>query len=239
MRAKFYTALLLALVAPFTLAAPADVIRASLAQLNLPMQVESISESPLTGLYQVQMDSGRIIYASADGKFLVQGALFDVSDGKLSNLTAAAENKAIGDALDQLPREELVIFAPEKPKTHVTIFTDVDCGYCRKLHSEVNALNALGIEVRYAAFPRTGPAGESARTMESIWCAQNRQQAMTEAKLGNAIDSASCPNPIEKQYQMGVQIGVQGTPAIFLANGTLVPGYKPAKVLAEEALANQ
>lgn len=239
MRAKFYTALLIMLGAPIVTAAPADEIRASLAELELPMQVESISESPLEGLYQVQMDSGRIIYASADGQFLVQGALFDVSDGKLSNLTAAAENKAIGESLNKLAREDLVIFAPEDPKTHVTIFTDVDCGYCRLLHSEIDELNALGIEVRYAAFPRSGPAGESARTMESIWCAENPQEAMTEAKLGNSIESASCQNPIEQQYQMGVQIGVQGTPAIFLANGTLVPGYKPAKVLADEALANQ
>lgn len=239
MRAKFYTALLLMFGAPIVTAAPADEIRASLAELKLPMQVESISESPLEGLYQVQMDSGRIIYASADGQFLVQGALFDVSGGTLSNLTAAAENKAIGESLNKLAREDLVIFAPEEPKTHVTIFTDVDCGYCRLLHSEIDELNALGIEVRYAAFPRSGPAGESARTMESIWCAENPQKAMTEAKLGNSIESASCQNPIEQQYQMGVQIGVQGTPAIFLANGTLVPGYKPAKVLADEALANQ
>ncbi|WP_373187268.1 disulfide isomerase DsbC N-terminal domain-containing protein [Halopseudomonas sp.] len=239
MRFKYYTALLLALGAPVVMAAPADEIRASLAKLNLPMQVQSISESPLDGLYQVQMESGRIIYASPDGKFLVQGALFDVTDGTLKNLTAAAESSAIGESLNAIPREELVIFAAEEPKTHVTIFTDVDCGYCRLLHSEVDELNALGIEVRYAAFPRSGPAGDSARTMESIWCADDPQQAMTEAKLGNSIADASCPNPVEQQYQLGMQIGVQGTPAIFLANGTLVPGYKPAKVLAEEALANQ
>lgn len=239
MRIHYYTALLLALAVPVALAAPADDIRASLARLNLPMQVQSISESPLEGVYQVQMDSGRIIYASADGKFLLQGALFDVTDGKLSNLTAAAESKAIGEALGEIPRDELVIFAPEDPQTYVTIFTDVDCGYCRLLHSEVDELNALGIEVRYAAFPRSGPTGESAQTMESIWCAEDPQQAMTEAKLGNTIAKASCPNPVAQQYELGMQIGVQGTPAIFLANGTLVPGYKPAKVLAQEALANQ
>jgi thiol:disulfide interchange protein DsbC len=239
MRLNYYTALFFALASPIVMAAPADDIRASLDQLNLPMQVQSISESPLDGLYQVQMDSGRIIYASADGKFLVQGALFDVADGKLSNLTAAAEAKAIGDVLNKLPREEMVIFSPEEPKTHVTIFTDVECGYCRLLHSEVDELNALGIEVRYTAFPRSGPSGESAVTMESIWCAKNPQKAMTEAKLGNTIEQASCTNPVAKQYELGMQLGVQGTPAIFLANGTLVPGYKPAKVLAEQALANQ
>lgn len=239
MRFNYYMALLLTLGAPIVMAAPADDIRASLDKLNLPMQVQTISESPLDGLYQIQMDSGRIIYASADGKFLVQGALFDVTDGKLSNLTAAAEAKTIGESLNNLPRGEMVIFAPEKPETHVTIFTDVDCGYCRLLHSEVDELNALGIEVRYLAFPRSGPSGESAVTMESIWCAKDPQEAMTEAKLGNTIEPASCANPVSKQYQLGVQLGVQGTPAIFLANGILVPGYKPAKVLAEEALANQ
>ncbi|MBL4611544.1 bifunctional protein-disulfide isomerase/oxidoreductase DsbC [Halopseudomonas sp.] len=239
MRFRFHIAMLLSLGASMAAAAPADAIRASLAALNLPMQVQSISESPLDGIYQVQMDSGRIIYASADGQYLIQGALFDVAGGKLSNLTAAAESKAIGEALSQIPRDELVIFAPEEPKTHVTIFTDVDCGYCRLLHSEVDELNALGIEVRYAAFPRSGPTGESAQTMQSIWCAKDQQEAMTEAKLGNSIAQATCTNPVAKQYELGMQMGVQGTPAIFLANGTLVPGYKPAKVLAEEALANQ
>ncbi|WP_415057648.1 bifunctional protein-disulfide isomerase/oxidoreductase DsbC [Halopseudomonas sp.] len=239
MRAKLVTTLLLMFSAQIVMAAPADAIRASLAKLNLPMQVQNISESPLAGLFQVQMDSGRIIYASEDGQFLVQGALFDVSNGKLSNLTAAAESKAIGDSLNKIPRKELVIFAPKEPKTHVTIFTDVDCGYCRLLHSEIEELNELGIEVRYAAFPRSGPTGESARTMESIWCAEDPKKTMTEAKLGNTIASASCDNPVAQQYQMGVQLGVNGTPAIFLANGTLVAGYKPAKVLAEEALANQ
>lgn len=239
MRFNYYMTLLLALGAPIVVAAPADDIRVSLDRLNLPMQVQTISESPLDGLYQVQMDSGRIIYASADGKFLLQGALFDVTDGTLSNLTAAAEAKTIGESLNKLPREEMVIFAPEKPETHVTIFTDVDCGYCRLLHSEVDELNALGIEVRYLAFPRSGPSGESAVTMESIWCAKDSQEAMTQAKLGNTIEQASCANPVSKQYQLGVQLGVQGTPAIFMANGTLVPGYKPAKTLAQEALANQ
>ncbi|MFN3581801.1 MAG: thioredoxin fold domain-containing protein, partial [Pseudomonas sp.] len=200
---------------------------------------KTISESPVAGIYQVQLDSGRILYASADGQFLIQGTLFDVSGEQPRNLTAVEEARGIGEAINGIPRDELVIFAPAEPKTHVTIFTDVDCGYCRLLHSEVDQLNDLGIEVRYAAFARSGPDQPTAKVMESIWCSEDPLEAMTKAKLGEKIPSLSCDNPVNKQYALGQQVGVQGTPAIFMANGVLVPGYKPAKALAEEALANQ
>ncbi|HDZ56049.1 MAG TPA: bifunctional protein-disulfide isomerase/oxidoreductase DsbC [Pseudomonas xinjiangensis] len=216
-----------------------DVIRASLAKLNLEVPAGAISETPISGLYQVQMASGRLLYASADGNYMVQGAIFDVSGEQPRNLTAEAEARGIAIALQAIPASELITFSPAEPKTHVTIFTDVDCGYCRKLHSEVEELNELGIEVRYAAFPRSGMGSETASTMESVWCADDPNAAMTRAKQGKSIKAATCDNPVAKHFDLGRQFGVQGTPAIFMANGTLVPGYKPAKQLAEEALANQ
>ncbi len=239
MRLKLILGALMALTTTAVLAEPADAIRSSLSKLNLPVAIKTISESPMAGVYQVQLESGRILYASGDGQFLIQGALYDLSADQPRNLTTAAEAAGIGEVINALPQDQLVIFAPDKPKTHVTIFTDVDCGYCRLLHSEVDELNSLGIEVRYAAFPRSGPDQASAKIMESIWCAKDRQTAMTEAKLGNKIETLTCDNPVKEQFALGQQVGVQGTPAIFMANGVLVPGYKPAAQLAAEALANQ
>ena len=239
MRLKLILGALLALTTTAVLAEPADAIRSSLSKLNLPVAIKTISESPMAGVYQVQLESGRILYASGDGQFLIQGALYDLSADQPRNLTTAAEAAGISEVINALPKDQLVIFAPDKPKTHVTIFTDVDCGYCRLLHSEVDELNALGIEARYAAFPRSGPDQASAKIMESIWCAKDRQTAMTEAKLGNKIETLTCDNPVKEQFALGQQVGVQGTPAIFMANGVLVPGYKPAAQLAAEALANQ
>lgn len=239
MRLKLILGALLALSTTAVLAEPADAIRSSLSKLNLPVAIKTISESPMAGVYQVQLESGRILYASGDGQFLIQGALYDLSADQPRNLTTAAEAAGIGEVINALPKDQLVIFAPDKPKTHVTIFTDADCGYCRLLHSEVDELNALGIEVRYAAFPRSGPDQASAKIMESIWCAKDRQTAMTEAKLGNKIETLTCDNPVKEQFALGQQVGVQGTPAIFMANGVMVPGYKPAAQLAAEALANQ
>lgn len=131
----------------------------------------------------------------------------------------------------------MVVFAPKNPKTHITVFTDTDCGYCQKLHSEVPQLNRLGVEVRYVAFPRQGMGSHGANTLTSVWCAKDRQDAMNKAKAREDLAAASCETPIAKQYELGQMIGVQGTPAIILANGQMIPGYQPAAQLAEVALA--
>ena len=141
--------------------------------------------------------------------------------------------------LDRVDASDMVVFAPEEPKTHITVFTDVDCGYCRKLHSEVEQLNNLGIEVRYMAFPRGGMQSPAAQVMQSVWCADNRQQAMTSAKQGKTVEEKTCANPVAQEYELGKQLGVQGTPAIFLANGVMIPGYQPAQQLATIALENK
>ncbi len=216
-----------------------QAIRASLERLNMAEAVESIAESPIAGLYQVELSGGRLLYATPDGQRLIQGAIFDVSGERPRNLTAEAEARGVARTLEALPSEQLITFAPAAPKTHVTIFTDVDCGYCRKLHLEMEELNALGVEVRYAAFPRGGLGGQTAATMESIWCASDPRAAMTQAKLGKKVSPATCDNPIASHYELGQQVGVQGTPAIFLANGRLIPGYQPAAQLAEEALSGR
>lgn len=239
MRLKHLVAGLFALCAVPAMGDVQQNIRQSLQLLKFPVPVASVSESPVEGLYQIQLENGRVLYGTADGQYLVQGVMIAVNGGQLRNLTAEVEAKAIAEVINGIARDELVVFAPDQPKTHITVFTDVDCGYCRKLHEEVGQLNELGIEVRYAAFPRGGMQSPTATTMKSIWCTEDQQTAMTRAKQGKSVPPASCADPVEQQYNLGVQVGVQGTPAIFLANGTLVPGYKPAAELAAEALANQ
>ena len=239
MRLKHLAAGLLAVCSAPAWADAQQNIRQMLDTLPFPVAVSSVSPSPVEGLYLIQLEGGQVLYASADGKHLIQGQMLSVKEGEIRNLTAEVQAAAISDVINGIPADQMVVFSPDQPKTHVTVFTDVDCGYCRKLHEEVGELNDLGIEVRYAAFPRGGMQSPTAATMRSIWCAEDQQAAMTRAKQGEPVESASCEDPVEQQLMLGMQLGVQGTPAIFMANGTHLPGYKPAAQLAAEAIANQ
>ena len=239
MRLRYGVTCLLALWGSQVMADTQTAITEGLAKLKFDVPVSAISETPVDGLYQVQLETGRVLYATADGKYFMQGTLIEVNDGQPRNLTSVAEASGIAQVLDRVDASDMVVFAPEEPKTHITVFTDVDCGYCRKLHSEVEQLNNLGIEVRYMAFPRGGMQSPAAQVMQSVWCADNRQQAMTSAKQGKTVEEKTCANPVAQEYELGKQLGVQGTPAIFLANGVMIPGYQPAQQLATIALENK
>lgn len=216
---------------------PDQSIRATLTKLQPDMPIEAIAESPMSGLYQVHLKGGRLLYASADGQFLMQGNLYQFKGDQAVNLTRQAESKGVAKAINSIPTSEMVVFSPKEPaKAHITVFTDTDCGYCQKLHSEVPELNRRGIEVRYMAFPRQGLGSHGYNTMVSVWCARDRQAAMDQAKSREELPAASCDNPVAKQYEMGQMIGVNGTPAIVLGNGELIPGYQPAPELAKAAL---
>lgn len=216
---------------------PDQAIRATLTKLQPDMPIEAIAESPMNGLFQVHLQGGRMLYASADGQFLMQGNLYQIKDGDAVNLTRQAESKGIAKAINDVPLSEMVVFSPKEPaKAHITVFTDTDCGYCQKLHSEVPELNRRGIEVRYVAFPRQGVGSHGYNSLVSVWCAKDRQAAMDKAKSREELPAASCDNPVTKQYELGQMIGVNGTPAIVLGNGELIPGYQPAPQLAEIAL---
>lgn len=236
---KRIAGLALALAAMNASAGPEQAIQQTLDRLEFPAKITAVSQTPIAGLYQIQLEGGGVLYASADGKYMMQGSLFDVGSEFPRNLTAIAEAEARGTkaAIDAIPKSQLVTFAPKNPKTYVTVFTDVECGYCRKLHQEVEQLNELGIEVRYAAFPRAGMNHPVAETMQAVWCSDDRQQAMTRAKQGKSVKAKKCDDPVAEQFELGQRLGVQGTPAIFLANGIMLPGYKPADVLAAEAKA--
>ncbi|MBA1277170.1 MULTISPECIES: thioredoxin fold domain-containing protein [Pseudomonadaceae] len=234
---RLFAAVALGLASSFSMAADPDkAIRQSLQSIQPDMPIEAIAESPMPGVYQVQLKGGRQLYASADGQFIIQGYLFQFKDGQARNLTEQAQSQSVAAAIDAIPLNEMVIFAPEKPKTHITVFTDTDCGYCQKLHSEVPELNRLGVEVRYMAFPRQGMGSHGANTLTSVWCAKDPQEAMNKAKARQELPAATCDNPIAEQYELGQLIGVQGTPAIVLADGQIIPGYQPAPQLAEIAL---
>lgn len=185
-----------------------------------------ITKSPITGLYEATIGT-EVVYVSEDGKYLIVG---DIRDTKTrENVTDRKRNELRTKALTDVPDTETVVFAPEgETKYTVDVFTDVDCPYCAKLHREVPELNKNGVKVRYFAFPRAGMRSKTYNTMQSIWCADDRQQAMTDAKENKTIDTKTCKNPISKQYRLGQQVGVSGTPAMVLPDGELLPGYLPA-----------
>lgn len=229
---------LLALVSSIALAAdPDQSIRSTLTKLQPDMPIEAIAESPMNGLYQVHLKGGRLLYASADGQFLMQGNLYQMKGDEAVNLTRQAESTGVAKEINAIPLSEMVVFSPKEPaKAHITVFTDTDCGYCQKLHSEVPELNRRGIEVRYLAFPRQGVGSHGYNTLVSVWCAKDRQEAMDSAKSREELPSAKCDNPVAKQYELGQMVGVNGTPSIILGNGEMIPGYQPAPQLAEIAL---
>jgi thiol:disulfide interchange protein DsbC len=234
---RIVVALALGLISGAGVAADADqAIRNSLKAIDPALPIEAIAESPMPGVYQVELTGGRQLYTSADGQFLLQGYLFQVKNGKPVNLTEAAESRGVVKLLDAIPTSEMVVFEAPQPKTHITVFTDTDCGYCQKLHSEVPELNRLGIEVRYLAFPRQGLDSAAANDLKNVWCAKDQKAAMNRAKQRQSVPEAQCDSPVAKQYALGQMIGVSGTPAIVLANGKIIPGYQPAPQLAKIAL---
>ena len=213
-------------------------IRASLSALNAQVPILSVRASAFPDLYEVKLASGELLYTNATGSHFVVGEVYRVaSNGGLVNLTE--ENKKTGrvEQLAKVSREDMVIFpAQGEKKAHVTVYTDVDCFYCRKLHKEMKAITEQGIEVRYLAFPRAGVGSKAHKTMESIWCAAEDQRGklMTQAKNGASIPTSVCEtSPVMAQYKLGQQMGVNGTPALVLEDGTMVPGYVPAPQLAK------
>lgn len=201
---------------------------------ELKAEPSSIKETPIKGLYEVTVPP-RVFYISANGQYVLAGDLIDLKNG--INLTESVRDKARVASIENIGEVNMVVFAPEKVKHTITVFTDIDCGYCRKLHSEIASYNKLGIKVRYLAYPRAGIGSPSYKKAVSVWCADDRKKAMTDAKNGKTLPEKNCENPVATQMALGRNLGVNGTPAIILANGQLYPGYAPAdrliKVLEE------
>jgi len=188
--------------------------------------ITSITASPIPGLYEVMVGT-ELFYISADGKYLLSGKLFDIDTR--NDLTTPKLKQVKAQALDAVDEASMVIFSPKDYKYTITVFTDIDCGYCRKLHAEIDDYNARGIRVRYMMFPRAGIGSPSYQKAVNVLCSKDRNQAMTRSKAGETLEEKHCENPVADQYALGQKLGVNGTPAIFLADGELVPGYIPAQ----------
>lgn len=188
-----------------------------------------ITSTPVKGLYQVIV-GGKVVYMSDDGKYLINGALVDIDTRE--NLTEAAMNKIRKAELAKMDVKGMIVYpAKGKTKSSVTVFSDIDCPYCRKLHKEIPALNEAGIEVRYTGYPRAGVGSESYKKAVSAWCAKDPAKAMDDAMLGMPIDPKECKNPVMEHMQAAQAFGVNGTPNIIFENGKMVPGYAPAREL--------
>lgn len=208
----------------------ADVLQRRLPDIN----IAAIESSPIPGMRTVEIDQGVLLHVTEDGSYAIAGVLYALTDdGPVDPFEARKTAKRMA-LLADVPMEQMIVFAPEgETRAVLSVFTDTDCGFCRKLHAEVPELNGKGIEVRYLAFPRMGIGSETYDKMVSAWCADNRHDAITRLKRGRTIPSKSCDNPVAEQYEIGQLFGIQGTPTIITGDGELIRGYVPAAELAQ------
>lgn len=202
--------------------------RAALKSLDPNMPIERIEDAAVPG-FQAAIVGGQVIYVSDDGKYLLQGTAYDIAARK--DLGEEAMKDLRVELLRDIPLKDRIVFAPKDPRYTVTVFTDVECGYCRKLHGEIAQINAQGIAVQYVAFPRMGLGSEDFRKMVSVWCAADPKTALTAAKLDRPIATRECTNPVAMQFRLGQRMGLTGTPLILAQDGTALGGYLPPEQL--------
>lgn len=203
-------------------ATAADPRLAAVAKMQ-GVKPEDLHATPVPGVYEL-LRGGDAAYVSADGKYAILGDMYET--GTNNDLTENRRRDQRLKMLAAIPEAQMVVFGPETPKHTITVFTDMDCAYCRKLHSQISDYNKLGIKVRYIAYPRSGPNTASWSKAEQVWCAADRKTALTESKLGKTLPNKICPNnPVAREYELGQQFNLQGTPTLILGNGEMVSGY--------------
>jgi thiol:disulfide interchange protein DsbC len=221
--------------APAATAAPAVTAtdpRVAIAAKMQGVKPEDLHATPIAGIYELLRGTDAA-YVTADGKYAILGDLYE--NGTTNDLTENRRRDQRLKMLAEIPEAQMVVFGPENAKHTITVFTDMDCAYCRQLHSQITDYNKLGIKVRYIAYPRSGPNTASWSKAEQVWCAADRKTALTDAKLGKTLSDKVCANnPVAKEYALGQQFNLTGTPTIILGNGELVPGYMPPADLAKE-----
>ena len=210
-------------------------IRQAMTKSMPSVKVDSVKPAVVKGLFEVVVGAN-IYYVSEDGKYLLQGRLVDVAARK--DLTEEKLNVTRKLAIEKMGQANMIVFKPKITKYTVTIFTDIDCGYCRKLHSEIDQYLAQGITIQYLFFPRAGKGSDSYNKAVSVWCAEDRNAALTASKKDQKLPEKTCDNPIDKHMQLAAEFDVKGTPMIISENGNVYPGYLPAKQLVE-ALENE
>ena len=192
-------------------------------------RVEELRATPVPGIFEFTRD-GDIAYVSADGHYAISGDLVEL--GSNVNLTEQRRRELRERELAAVPESDMLIFAGKDPKYTVSVFTDVDCPYCRKLHAQIGEYNRLGIRIRYLLYPRNGPNTPSWTKAEQVWCSSNRNDSLTKAKLGQDLKGKACTDtPLARFWALGQKFNIQGTPAIVLADGEMLPGYLPPDVL--------
>lgn len=210
-----------------------ELTPAELATRLSGIEAKDITEAPVSGLYQVAVGAN-VAYVTKDGRYIIRGDIYDAETS--ANVSEETRAKARVSMLDSVDPASMIVYKPAngEAKHKITIFTDIDCGYCRQFHREIDKVTAMGIEVHYLFFPRTGPNTESWTKADQVWCAGNHNAALTRAKLGGEIPEAkACQTPVESHYALGQRIGVRGTPAIFSEAGELIGGYLPPAQLAK------
>ena len=203
---------------------------AAIRKLNSEVVIDKVGAAPIPGFREVIV-SGQVLYVSDDGRYVMQGALLDMNSKRdLSQQALAGVRKEL---IDKIPASDRIVFPSANPKYTVAVFTDVECGYCRKLHEDIGEYNRQGISIQYLAFPRMGPGSEDFRKMEAVWCSADRGKALTEAKRGKTPKAERCTKPVMQQYDTGRRAGLTGTPLIIAANGMSPPGYLPPAQLKQ------
>ena len=208
---------------------PADAatekrVREALKQLDPNFAPDYIGPAPFGGFREVVV-SGQVLYVTDDGRYLMQSQPYDIEKRAMATSTGLLAHRRT--LLASLPHADRIVFAPPNPKYTISVFTDIECGYCRKLHQDIAELNRQGIAVEYLAFPRMGLGSKDHTDMISVWCASDRKAALTAAKSDRPVEAKNCTNPVAMQYNVGQQLGISGTPAIFAADGTQLGGYLP------------
>ncbi|WP_045737560.1 DsbC family protein [Xanthomonas sp. MUS 060] len=219
-------------VAPASGNAVDQRVRAALMELDPSFKPDYIGAAPFPGFREVVV-SGHLLYLSDDGRYMFQAQPLDIQEKQLASSEGLLNYRR--KLLESAPRADRIVFAPANPKYTISVFTDIECGYCRKLHSEIGELNKQGIAVEYLAFPRMGLGSQDYNDMVAVWCAADKKKALTEAKANGKVPSASdnCKNPVTMQYNLGQRLGVNGTPAIFAPDGMQVGGYLPPAKLRQ------
>ncbi len=207
----------------------------ALRQARGDIQFAGVKATPIPGIYEVSVIRGPTLFVTEDAKHFITGDLYRIDPGQFVNLQEQAREKKRSELMASVDKSEQIVFSPKgETKAFVNVFTDVDCGYCQKLHREMAQINAKGIEVRYLAYPRAGVNSEAARKLATAWCADDKQKTLTKLKNREALPLAECEdNPIAKQYELGALIGVTGTPNMVTATGELIGGYLAADDLAK------
>lgn len=186
---------------------------------------DSIHTTPVSGIYEVTVGP-HVIYVSADGRYMFQGDLIDLQNRE--SLTEPRRRELVKQMVGAVSEDDMIVYEPAKTRHTITVFTDIDCGYCRKLHNEMQSYLDAGIRVRYMFYPRAGVGSESWRKAEAVWCSKDRRAALTAAKNGKPIEMKTCDNPIKEHMQLVDRLGARGTPFIVLEDGETQPGYLPA-----------